>query len=219
MSTQHSTLSTTRRLPYFAQARTWYRYAKCLRDRSFNARSKKAEALTQSLHLRSRSLIFPAQLTFTPDAEPGLYRLKRLTDERGVRFVELAARAIQVEDDDPTTDEVHLFLEEPDRTSSRNRRYLVGQLPEEDACWVVPLLRLESDFYGTGPLLSFFVEQCAIGRTARGGVRAETSEVRVVIAHAHEAARQWLDWKDERAAGYDASYRLRFYDERAYATL
>lgn len=214
-----NTFDRTQCLPHLRQAHTWYRYAKCLRDRFFNARCKKGEALTHSLHLRSRSLVFPAELALTSDAEQGLYRLKRHTDERGVRFLELAARVVQVDDDDPTADEVHLFLEEPDRTSSRNRRYLVGLLPQEDASWVVPLLQLESDAYGTGPLLSFFVEHCAIERKAGGGISADTSEVHVVIARVHEAAWQWLDWKEERAAGYNASYRLRFYDERVYATL
>jgi len=53
----------------------------------------------------------------------------------------------------------------------------------------------------------------------RGGISADISEVHVVIARAHEAARQWLDWKEERAARYDALYRACFYDERAYTTL
>jgi len=216
--TTHHTFAHARRLSHFTQARTWYRYARCLRDRSFDAHCKKEEALTHSLHLRSRTFILPARLELTIDVEPGLHRLKRFAGEGGVRFVELAARVIQVDDDDPAADEVHLFLEEADRTSSRNRRHLVGLLPQEDACWVVPLLGLESDAYGTGPLLGFFVEHCAIGRKERGGISTDTSEIHIVIARAHEAARQWLDWKQERVARYNVFYRERFYDERAYAT-
>ncbi len=221
-STKHHTAGRitnhTRCLPHMGQACTWFRYAKRLRDRSYDARRKKEAALNRSLRLRSRTFILPTKLELTPDAEPGLHRLKRFADGGGASFVELAARIIQVDDDDPTADEVHLFLEEPDRTSSRNRRHLVGLLPQEDACWVVPLLRLESDAYGTGPVLGFFVERYAIGRKPRGGISADTSEVHVVIARAYEAARQWLDWKEERAARVDAYYRERFYDVRAYAT-
>ncbi|MFQ5571403.1 MAG: hypothetical protein ACE5G0_17130 [Rhodothermales bacterium] len=217
MTTQN-TFGHSRCLPHFKQARTWYRYVKCLRDRSFDARCKKEEALMHSLHLRSRTFVLPTRLELTLDAEQGLHRLKRFADGGGAGFVELAARIIQVDDEDPTADEVHLFLEEPDRTSSRNRRHLVGLIPQEDACWVVPLLRLESDAYGTGPLLGFFVERFAMGRKAQGGICADTSEVHVVIARAHEAARQWLDWKEECAARMGESYRLRFYDEQACAT-
>lgn len=216
--TPQNTVGHVRCRLHMEQAHTWYRYARCLRGRSFNAHRKKEESLTLSLLMRSRTFVLPSRLELTPDAEHGLHRLRHYADRGGLRFLELAARIIQVDDDDPTADEVHLFLEEPDRTSSRNRRHLVGLLPQEDACWVVPLLRLESDAYGTGPVLGFFVERYAIGRKARGGISADTSEVHVVIARAYEAARQWLDWKEERAARVDAYYRERFYDERAYAT-
>ena len=40
-----------------------------------------------------------------------------------------------------------------------------------------------------------------------------------MIVHAHEAAREWLDWKEERAVQMGEAYRERYYDERAYAAL
>lgn len=219
MTTSYAIHTATRQHSYFAQARTWYRYAKTLKNRPFDAYQKKEEALAFSHGLRSRVFVLPATLDLTARSEQGLRRLKRWMDERQVRYPELAARIVQVDDDDPARDEVHLFLEEPDRTSSRGRRYQVGKLSQEDACWLIPLLRLESDAYGTGPVLGFFVERCAMSRKARGRIAIDTSEVHVVIARAHEAARQWLDWKQERTARMGESYRLRFYDEQAYAAL
>ena len=143
--------------------------------------------------------------------------MKRWNATGSYRFLELTARVVQVDDEDPTTDEVHLFVEERDRTSSRNRKWLIGRLQQEDAFWLAPLLRLETDAYGTGPVIRFFVEGSVIGNGARGGISAETSEVRVVVAHAHEAARQWLDWKDERRHRFEELYRSTYYDERSYS--
>lgn len=195
-----------RRLPHLDQARTWYRYATRLQGRPYDASLRREEALAYSLRLGARSLVFPARLEAVPEAEQGLRHLVRwLADAaQGVRFLELAARIVEVEEEDPAADEVHLFVEEPDRTSSRNRRHLVGRLPREDAFWAVPLLRLEDDPYGTGPVLRIFV------------VRGSTSEVRLAIAHAHEAARHWIDWKEEGTHRFNRSYRRTFYDERVY---
>lgn len=205
---RHATKQT---VPYFAQARTWYRYARYLKHRTFDAYQKKEEALAHSRRLHTRALVIPAILDLSVQSGEGLRRLRRWLEEEGVRYPELAARIAQVDDDDPAQDEVYLFLEESDRTSSRGRRYFVGRLPQEDACWALPLLRIETDAYGTGPVLRFFVE--------RGRVESTTaaSEVRVVIAHAHEAAAQFFDWKDERKQCFDERYRVTYYDERAYA--
>lgn len=218
MTTLHTTQynAPKRHLPYFLQARTWYRYARYLKNRPYNAYLKKEEALAHSLRLRGRSFVLSVSLNLTADSEPGLRRLKRWNLAGSYRFLELVARVVQVDDDDPRADEVHLLLEEPDRTSSRNRRYLVGRLPQEDAFWLTPLLRLETDAYGTGPVIRFFVERSTIHIGAGGRISAEASEIRVVIAHAHEAARQWLDWKDERRQRFEELYRSTYYDDRAY---
>jgi hypothetical protein len=211
-----TTLHTNRRSTYFEQARTWYRYAKYLKGRPYDAYLKKEEALAHSFRLRGRSFVLPATLHLAADSESGLHRLKRWNAVGSYRFLELTARVVQVDDDDPASDEVHLLLEEPERTSSRNRRYLVGRLPQEDAFWLSPLLRLETDAYGTGPIFRVFVEGSVIASGTRGRISAEASEVRVVIAHAHEAARQWFDWKDERRQRFEELYRSTYYDDRSY---
>ena len=133
----------TYRLPYYEEARTWQRYLRRLRDKPFDAYLKKEEALACSIRLRGRSFVVPVRLASTSSAAQGLRRLKKWMDEDGQRFVELVAKAVQVEEDDPSADEVHLFIEEPDPTSSRSRRLFVGALPQEDAFWVLPLLKLE----------------------------------------------------------------------------
>ena len=216
MTTLQMNAQGSRHATYFQQARMWYRYARCLEGCPYDVYLKKEEALMHSLHLRGRSFVLPARLSLTADAEPGLYRLKRRHDTESYRFLELAARVVQTDDDDPAKDEIHLLLEEPDRTTSRNRKYFLGRLPQEDAFWLTPLLRLETDAYGTGPVIRFFVERAQIRIGTRGHVSAETSDVRVVIAHAHEAARQWLDWKDERRERFETLYRSTYYEERSY---
>lgn len=216
MTTPYVIHTATRQHAYVAQAHTWYRYARTLKHRPFDAYQKKKEALAFSHSLRSRAFILPALLDLNTRSEQGLRRLRRHVDERQVRYPELAARVVQVDDDDPSADEVHLFLEETDRTSSRGCRYPVGKLPQEDAFWLIPLLRIETDAYGTGPVIRFFVERCRV-EVRRGSIVDEASEIRVVIAHAHEAARQWFDWKDERKHHFEKLYRSTFYDERAYA--
>jgi hypothetical protein len=217
MTTLHTHSHLDRRSTYFEQARTWYRYAKVLRGRPYNAYLKKEAALAHSLRLRGRSFILPTTLTLATESESGLRRLKRWNLTGSYRFLELTARVVQVDDDDPAADEVHLFIEEADRTSSRNRKVLVGRLPQEDAFWLVPLLRLEDDAYGTGPVIRFFVERSAVGTGARGRISAEASEVGVVIAHAHEAARQWIDWRDDRRHRFEELYRSTYYDDRSYS--
>ena len=216
MTVLHTTARDRSHATYFQQARMWYRYARCLEGRPYDAYLKKEEALAHSLRLRGRSFVLPATLSLTADAEPGLHHLKRQLDTGSYRFLELAARVVQTDDDDPAKDEIHLLLEEPDRTSSRNRKCFVGRLPQEDVFWLTPLLRLENDAYGTGPVIRFFVEHAVIHTGMRGHVSAETSDVRVVIAHAHEAARQWLDWKDERRERFETLYRSTYYEERSY---
>lgn len=188
-TTKTRTRRRTYRLPYYEQARTWQRYLRRLRDKPFDAYLKKEEALAHSIRLRGRSFIVPARLESKPGTRQGLRQLRRWMIEDGQRFVELVAKVVQVDADDSSADEVHLFIEEPDPTSSRSRRRFVGALPQEDAFWVLPLLKLETGYYGTGPMLRFFVERLGAG-----------GEVHVVIAGAHEAARNWLDWKADRQA-------------------
>ena len=161
-TTYPSTLGDAR-CPHYAQARTWYRYAKRLRSAaarstcpSFNPHLLKEEALAHSLRLRTRGFVLPATLELTPEAESGLRKLEHWTRQRGeargrAGFPELVARVAVTDPDDPAADEVHLFLEEPDRTSSRGRTSFIGRLPQAHALWVAPLLRLETDAYGTGP--------------------------------------------------------------------
>jgi hypothetical protein len=217
MTALHTNTHHDRRSTYFEQARMWYRYAKYLRGRPYNAYLKKEAALAHSFRIRGRSFVLPATLTLTTDSESGLRWLKRWSLTGSYHFLELTARRMQIDDDDPTADEVHLFIEEADRTSSRNRKVLVGRLPQEDAFWLAPLLRLETDAYGTGPVIRFFVERTAIHTGARGRISAEASEVSVVVAHAHEAARQWFDWKDERRQRFEELYRSTYYDDRSYS--
>jgi hypothetical protein len=215
--------------PHYAQARTWYRYAKRLRRStcpSFNPHLLKEEALAQSLRLRTRGLVVPTALELTPEAESGLRRLEHWTGQQGARFPELVARIAVTDPDDPTADEVHLFLEEHDRTSSRGRKSFVGRLPQEHALWVAPLLRLETDAYGTGPVLRFYVTGNTV-RLTRPGLDAEASGVQVAIAEAHEAARAWIDWADDRRTWADAhavaeaspyAYRASYLDGLLYGT-
>ena len=188
-TTKTRTRRRTYRLPYYEQARTWQRYLRRLRDKPFDAYLKKEEALAHSIRLRGRSFIVPARLESKPGTEQGLRQLRRWMTEGDQRFVELVAKAVQVDVDDPSADEVHLFIEEPDPTSSRSRRLFVGALPQEDAFWALPLLKLETGHYGTGSTLRFFVERLGAG-----------GEVDVVVAGAHAAARNWLDWKADRQA-------------------
>jgi hypothetical protein len=110
----------------------------------------------------------------------------------GERYPELVARVVETDPDDPTADEVHVLLEEADRTGTQATRHLLGKLPPEDALWVAPLIRLEADAYGTGPVLRYHVT---------GGM---AEDVTIAISRAHEAAAAWLDWADDRAAWADA---------------
>ena len=184
--------------PHYAQARTWYRFACWLRRAScpqFHPHLMKEDALRASFGLRSRALILPSRLHECEAA--GLVRLARRA-EAGDTYPELIARIAQVDPEDPTTDEVHLFLEVADRTGTHTEKHLLGKLPPEDALWVAPLIRLETDAYGTGTVLRYHVTGGA-GAAADGG-----DEVDVAISRAHEAAAAWLDWADDRKAWAEA---------------
>ena len=178
--------------PHYAQARTWVRFASRLRRSScstFHPHLTKEDALRASFALRARSLVFPARLGECDPA--GIARLSARV-AAGERYPELVARVVETDPDDPTADEVHVLLEEADRTGTQATRHLLGKLPPEDALWVAPLIRLEADAYGTGPVLRYHVT---------GGMAAE---VTIAISRAHEAAAAWLDWADDRAAWADA---------------
>ena len=178
--------------PHYAQARTWYRFACWLRRTScpqFHPHLMKEDALRASFGLRAKGLILPSLLQDCEAA--GLARLAARA-EAGDKYPELVARIAQVDPDDSTTDEVHLFLEVADRTGTHAEKHLLGKLPPEDALWVAPLIRLESDAYGTGTVLRYHVT---------GG--AET-EVHIAISRAHQAAAAWLDWADDRKAWAEA---------------
>ena len=149
----------------------------------------KRDALRASAGLRSRSLILPSQLQ--DSTAPGLARLAARASG-GDRYPELVARIAQVDPEDLGADEVHLFLEVADRTGTQTQKHLLGKLPPEDALWVAPLIRLESDAYGTGTVLRYHVT---------GG---EADEVHIAISRAHEAAAAWLDWADDRKAWAEA---------------
>ena len=178
--------------PHYAQARTWYRFACWLRRSTcpaFHPHHMKEDALRESFRLRSKALILPSRLQ---DCVPA--GLKRLADRAagGDRYPELVARVAVVDPEDPGTDEVYLFLEVADRTGTHTEKHPLGKLSPEDALWVAPLIRLESDAYGTGPVLRYHV-------TGGNG-----DEVHVAISRAHEAAAAWLDWADDRKAWGEA---------------
>ncbi|MEM0960916.1 MAG: hypothetical protein AAGK21_00075 [Bacteroidota bacterium] len=201
--------------PHYAQARTWYRFACWLRRSScpqFHPHLMKEDALRESFRLRSRSLVLLSQVQHVVPA--GRSRLAARV-AGGDAYPELVARVAVVDPEDPTSDEVHLFLEEADRTGTHTRWHPLGQLPPEHALWVAPLIRLESNAYGTGPLLRYHV-------TGGSG-----TEVHVVISRAHEAAKAWLDWADDRKAWAEAravaeespyAYRASYRDTVALGT-
>ena len=178
--------------PHYAQARTWYRFACWLRRTScpqFHPHLMKEDALRESFRLGSRSIILPSRLQDCEAA--GLARLAARAAS-GDKYPELVARIAVVDPDDASADEVHLFLEVADRTGTHAEKHLLGRLPPEDALWVAPLIRLESDAYGTGTVLRYHVT---------GG---QDDEVHVAISRAHEAAKAWLDWADDRKAWAEA---------------
>ena len=184
--------------PHYAQARTWYRFACWLRRAScpqFHPHMMKEDALRTSFGLSAKNLILPSRLR---DCDPaGLARLAARA-AGGDTYPELVARIAQVDPEDSSADEVHLFLEVADRTGTHTEKHLLGKLPPEDALWVAPLIRLESDAYGTGPVLRYHVT---------GGIPADEgrdTEVHVAISRAHEAAAAWLDWADDRKAWAEA---------------
>ena len=185
-------MSRTHSRPHYAQARTWYRFACWLRRAScpqFHPHLMKEDALRASFGLRSRSLILPSQLQACEYASLGRLAARA---EAGDRYPELVARIAVTDPDDPGADEVHLFLEVADRTGTHTDKLPLGKLPPEDALWVAPLIRLETDAYGTGPVLRYHVT---------GGTG---DEVHVAISRAHEAAAAWLDWADDRKAWAEA---------------
>ena len=190
-STRISTASRSTR-PHYAQARTWARFAYRLSRgacSAFDTYQTKETALSASFALRARSLVFEMGLEDTESA--GLARLAGRV-AAGERYPELVARVVMDDPDDPSEDEVRVFLEEADRTGTHATRHLLGKLPARDAIWVAPLIRLESDAFGTGPVLRYHVT---------GGM---AGDVTVAISRAHEAAAAWLDWADDRAAWADA---------------
>ncbi|MDT7858217.1 hypothetical protein RQM47_16330 [Rubrivirga sp. S365] len=184
--------------PYYAQARTWQRFARSLRRAScpaFSPYHTKEHALSASLGMRAKGLVFPTTLE---DTAPG--GLAELADRtaRGERYPEVVARVHEVDPDDPTADEVRLFLEVADRTGTQTEKRYLGRLPAKDALWVAPLIRLEADAYGTGPVLRYHVT---------GGIPADDGRaegVHVAVSRAHEAAAAWLDWADDRRAWAEA---------------
>ena len=184
--------------PHYAQARTWTRFANRLRRAScpaFHPYHMKEDALRTSLGLRTRGLVFPTRLQ---DCVPaGLARLAARA-AGGDRYPELVARVVVTDPAEHAADEVHLFLEVADRTGTITEKHLLGKLPPEDALWVAPLVRLESDAYGTGTVLRYHVTG-GEGAAADGG-----GEVHVAISRAHEAAKAWLDWADDRKAWAEA---------------
>ncbi len=189
-STRSTASRSTR--PHYAQARTWARFAYRLGRgacSAFDTYQTKEAALSASFALRARSLVFEAGLEDTESA--GLARLAARV-AAGERYPEIVARVVMDDTDEAEADEVHIYLEEADRTGTHATRHLLGRLPARDAIWVAPLIRLESDAFGTGPVLRYHVT---------GGM---TGDVRVAISRAHEAAAAWLDWADDRAAWADA---------------
>ena len=184
--------------PHYAQARTWARFAYRLNRgacSAFDTYTTKEAALSASFALRARSLVFEMTLE---DTEPaGLARLAGRV-AAGERYPELVARVVMNDPDDPEGDEVHIYLEEADRTGTHAQKHLLGRLPARDAIWVAPLIRLESDAFGTGPVLRYHVTGGMAAATGGGG------DVTVAISRAHEAAAAWLDWADDRAAWADA---------------
>ncbi len=198
-------IRTNRTRPHYAQARTWLRFASRLRRSAcpaFSPYHAKEDALGASFALRARSLVFSARLDAPEPA--GLARLAARV-AAGERYPELVARIVVAEAglvtepgawdgplDDALVDEVHIYLEEADRTGTHTAKHLLGKLLAADALWVAPLVRHESDAYGTGTVLRYHVA---------GGM---ANEVTVAISRAHEAAAAWLDWADDRAAWADA---------------
>lgn len=168
--------------PHYEQARRWHRFARILRQVRHYAYARKEDALTWSLDRKTHGFAVPADLECLPEHSRGLFYLRRQLQE--TRFPELEAKARY--DEAADVEHVELFIHHPTRRGTD--KIPVGYLPDEDARWVLPLLRENL------PLRVFV---CAASISLAGCAASVT----VAIARPDTTGRQWIDvWSDRKEA-------------------
>ena len=175
---------------YLREAKIWARFAYRLgkerfgMERSFDPNDKKEVAIEQSMQLGSKGLTFVLRPMVESKHHEGLQYLYETVQAIGVKYVRIGAENRY--DEETGVERVFLFIEQVRRREVRKLR--IGELPEEDAFWIAPLLQRSIH-----PKL-YLMSLRQVKGTERGYALS------VAVGHVYDLAKEYIDLMDDLSA-------------------
>ena len=175
---------------YLREAKIWAHFAYRLGKerhghvRPFDPNEKKEVAIRQSMKLRSKGLTFILKPIVESSHYKGLKYLYETVRAIGAKYVQIGAENRY--DEETGSERVFLFIEQVKRREVRKLR--IGELPEEDAFWIAPLL--QRSIHPRLYLMSL--------RKAKA--TENTYALSVAVGHVYDLAKEYIDLMDDLSA-------------------
>lgn len=175
---------------YLREAKIWAHFAFRLgkerfgMERPFDPNEKKEVAIEQSMQLESKGLAFILRPLIDSNHHEGLQYLYKTVQTLGAKYVRIGAENRY--DEETGAERVFLFIEQVRRREIRKLR--IGELPEEDAFWIAPLLQKSID-----PRIYLMDLHPAEGSK-------NTYALSVAVGHVYELAKEYIDLMDDLSA-------------------
>jgi len=172
---------------YLREAKVWAHFAfrlgkeRCGMERPFDPEEKKETAIQQSMKLGSKGLAFVLRPLVESSHHEGLRYLYETVEAIGVKYVQIGAENRY--DEETGSERVFLFIEQVRRREVRKLR--VGELPQEDAFWIAPLLQKSIQ-----PRLYLMDVRRSQGRE-------NTYAMSIAVGHVYDLAKSYIDLMDD----------------------
>ena len=150
-------------------------------ERPFDPEEKKETAIQQSMKLGSKGLAFVLRPLVESSHHEGLRYLYETVEAIGVKYVQIGAENRY--DEETGSERVFLFIEQVRRREVRKLR--VGELPQEDAFWIAPLLQKSIQ-----PRLYLMDVRRSQGRE-------NTYAMSIAVGHVYDLAKSYIDLMDD----------------------
>ena len=186
--TQRASAKRHRFHTYLREAKIWAHFAYRLGkerfgvERPFDPNEKKEVAIEQSMQLGSKGLTFVLRPMVDSKHHKGLQYLYETVQMLGVKYVRIGAENRY--DEETGVERVFLFIEQVRRREIRKLR--VGELPEEDAFWIAPLL--QKSIHPRLYLMDLRIRP------------EKTYTLSVAVGHVYDLAKDYIDLMDDLSA-------------------
>ena len=173
---------------YLREAKIWAHFVYRLgkerfgMERPFDPNEKKEFAIEQSMKLGSKGLTFILRPLIESSYHEGLQYLYETVQTLGAKYVRIGAENRY--DEEAGVERVLLFIEQVRRREIRKLQ--IGELPEEDAFWIAPLI--QRSIHPRLYLMNIRIRP------------ENTYTLSVAVGHVYDLAKDYIDLMDDLSA-------------------